>query len=176
MATYNVTTEAETLLAAGWTPEQIKALHARIVEWTDRWDAQNRSAESAITDAAARVRAQQARAQAIAGGRIEWVRYRGGWCIRGANLATGDVVTVTRRSGDTSRVRVGQILTQDGGLTIAVVAEELPAAIPSVVPPVADRTATAVADMLGVDAPRATGRCHYCGLPLTRKGQCPECI
>lgn len=38
-----------------------------------------------------------------------------------------------------------------------------------------DRQATSVAAAAGMPAPRPTGRCHYCGLPLTG-GECEECI
>lgn len=39
-----------------------------------------------------------------------------------------------------------------------------------------DRSAGAVADLLGVTGPAAVGRCHYCGLPLPASGYCPECV
>lgn len=44
----------------------------------------------------------------------------------------------------------------------------------------ADRSAMRVHRLmgdLGIDAPapRATGRCHYCNLPLDRSGRCEEC-
>lgn len=42
--------------------------------------------------------------------------------------------------------------------------------------PTRDRRADQVAGMLGVSpAAVATGRCHYCGLPLNRQGYCEEC-
>jgi hypothetical protein len=40
---------------------------------------------------------------------------------------------------------------------------------------VADRQATRVANLLGLPEPRATGNCHYCGLPLDARGECEEC-
>lgn len=39
-----------------------------------------------------------------------------------------------------------------------------------------DRTANHVADAIGLPAPKATGRCHYCGQPLNRRGHCEECV
>jgi hypothetical protein len=41
---------------------------------------------------------------------------------------------------------------------------------------VADVQATQVAEILGLPAPSATGRCHYCGCLLDRHGRCPECV
>jgi hypothetical protein len=41
--------------------------------------------------------------------------------------------------------------------------------------PQVDRSATRVANMIGLSSPKATGRCHYCGLPLTH-GRCEECV
>lgn len=70
---------------------------------------------------------------------------------------------------------------------IAGLAREAPAAPRQDAPPtveapttttgaLADRQATQVAEIIGLPAPAATGRCHYCGLPLNRSGQCEECV
>lgn len=51
-----------------------------------------------------------------------------------------------------------------------------PQAAPSSEPaPQLDRQATRVARLADLPAPKPTGRCHYCGLPLTN-GYCEECI
>ncbi|MFW6033941.1 MAG: hypothetical protein ACOC9R_02295 [bacterium] len=42
--------------------------------------------------------------------------------------------------------------------------------------PTMERQATRVAGFLDAPAPKATGRCHYCGLPLGRHGECEECV
>lgn len=52
---------------------------------------------------------------------------------------------------------------------------------PAAAPVVADRQAMRVGGMiadLGITgpAPKATGRCHYCGQRLDRNGRCEECI
>jgi hypothetical protein len=59
------------------------------------------------------------------------------------------------------------------GLIKARPQPSVPAA-PRIVPQM-DRQATRVANLAGLPAPKATGRCHYCGLPLTN-GHCEECI
>ena len=41
--------------------------------------------------------------------------------------------------------------------------------------PTVDRQAARVANLMGLPAPKATGCCHYCGLPLTN-GNCEECV
>ena len=56
-----------------------------------------------------------------------------------------------------------------------------PAPAAAVATPQADRSAARVHRMvgdLGIDAPasRPTGRCHYCNLPLNRRGYCDECV
>lgn len=42
--------------------------------------------------------------------------------------------------------------------------------------PRVDRQAARVARLTGLPATRPTGRCHYCGQPLSRYGHCEECI
>lgn len=39
-----------------------------------------------------------------------------------------------------------------------------------------DRTADRVAALAGLPTPKADGRCHYCGLPLNRRGHCEGCV
>jgi hypothetical protein len=39
-----------------------------------------------------------------------------------------------------------------------------------------DRQADCVASLAGLAGPTATGRCHYCGQPLNRRGYCEECV
>ncbi|RBO87047.1 hypothetical protein [Nocardia puris] len=54
-----------------------------------------------------------------------------------------------------------------------------PAAVqpaPAKRPATRDRQAMRVADLMGLPAPAATGRCHYCGQPLDRRGRCTECV
>lgn len=41
--------------------------------------------------------------------------------------------------------------------------------------PQADHQAQRVSALTGLPAARATGRCHYCGLPLVH-GECEECV
>lgn len=60
-------------------------------------------------------------------------------------------------------------------------AREFEAAIEAHAPAIApaprrDRQADRVANLTGLPTPKATGRCHYCGQPLNRRGQCEECI
>lgn len=55
----------------------------------------------------------------------------------------------------------------------AVRAHAQPAVVPA---PPRDRQADRVAHLAGLPAPKATGRCHYCGQPLNRRGQCEECV
>ncbi|MGX1762625.1 hypothetical protein ACWIGW_44485 [Nocardia brasiliensis] len=47
---------------------------------------------------------------------------------------------------------------------------------PATAAPRFDRQANRVAGLAGLPTPKATGRCHYCGLPLNRQGQCEECV
>jgi hypothetical protein len=49
------------------------------------------------------------------------------------------------------------------------------ATVPATATGLVDRRALAVADMLGANQP-ATGNCHYCGLALSPRGLCDECI
>lgn len=51
-----------------------------------------------------------------------------------------------------------------------------PDAAQSTVPPTRDRAADHVAHMIGLPPARNDGRCHYCGLPLNRRGYCEECV
>lgn len=56
--------------------------------------------------------------------------------------------------------------------TTVVAPTEAPVSRPAV--PQRDRSATHVANLLGLPASKANGRCHYCELPLTN-GYCGEC-
>lgn len=39
-----------------------------------------------------------------------------------------------------------------------------------------DQQALAVGQITGLGAPKADGRCHYCGQRLNRRGYCEECV
>lgn len=54
---------------------------------------------------------------------VNWARLDdGSWGIKGASLTPGDVVTVTKRSGETSEVTVGEVVKTDKGFDFATVA------------------------------------------------------
>lgn len=108
MAKYNVKEAATTLLNAGWTTEQILALHPDLEADTNGdWTAWNRRSEAAI-DTAAQTATE-----------IHWTKINGQWAIKGANLTEGSQVTVTKRDGRTSIETVGHILRTEGAITWA---------------------------------------------------------
>ncbi len=50
-----------------------------------------------------------------------------------------------------------------------------PAPAPTALP-LRDRSADRVAQLAGLPPARNDGRCHYCGMPLNRRGYCEECV
>jgi hypothetical protein len=105
-----------------------------------------------------------------------------GWDIVGPAdaIRVGEPVEVTKADGETVWVVPTKIMDERTAQGIATRTatfrrESTPAAERPVYP-VRDRVADAVGGMLGQPAGKATGRCHYCGLPLNRTGYCEECV
>lgn len=117
----------------------------------------------------------------IKAGRTVFTRATDGWMIVGpaADVQAGNSVAVTRADGTTTQVVVTKLgvskTVQGVAYTVASFTEPVGAPKPAQVTPQLDRQATLIASIMGFPAPRATGHCHYCGLPLV-KGECEECV
>lgn len=87
-----------------------------------------RQAEAADAKLAARITQKHEQAQAERQDRIDqvletgqavWRKVNGTWLIQGKNLTVGQIVTVTRRSGDAETHKVDSIVTTDGDVVTA---------------------------------------------------------
>ncbi|WP_040793310.1 hypothetical protein [Nocardia paucivorans] len=173
MAQYNVTTEVAELLAAGYTEDGITSRVDRITIYSDgEAIVFNRGSEAQIDRLLAEARRKKARKAAdttVAEGRqVQWRKVGHEWLLAGRELTAGDVVTVTRRDGSSSDQIVGDVVAVKDGVTFARPGTSASSAR-------RDRRADRVARIAGLPAAKADGRCHYCGLPLNRRGYCDEC-
>ncbi len=129
---------------------------------------------------------QQEMLNQVAAGRTLFTRdhRRDRWMIVGpaGDLIVGRTVVVTRSDGDTQTVRVTAIGVDREVQQVPYRTAEFKAVPARATRPqpslheVADRQAAQVAGIMGLPAPPLSGRCHYCGLPLKRNGDCAECV
>lgn len=124
MAQYIATDDINDLVALGYTTAELETRPELNLYWDGtNWWTGGRSGEHAIARllTAARQRVQdQARREQLAEGRlVEWRLVAGAWLLAGAELTPGDIVTVTRRDGSTSRELVGEIVAHRDGLVLA---------------------------------------------------------
>lgn len=133
MAMHNVTTEVHQLLAMGVTVDQLdEKFGAEIcnIDYPDingGWEINSRSTEARLTRWLAELQDKQTqteRAEDLAQGHlVEWRKVSGQWCIAGAGLVPGAMVTVTRRNGTESLEVVGRIVSENDGIVYATVGQ-----------------------------------------------------
>jgi hypothetical protein len=125
MAQYHVTAaEITELFDAGWKPETISGRVDHIKIHSDGTaTCYNRVSSNQIdrmlADAREKAARQAARAEVAEGRQVQWRKVGREWLLAGRDLATGDIVTVTRRNGTSSEEFVGDIVAVKDGVTLA---------------------------------------------------------
>lgn len=127
MASHDITGLVTEIISLGGTEAQVLAAGPRVVQFGERWEAQNRISEAGVVALRDQLKAAAAKRQAareitgkIAAGAVLYTRTQdGSWLVwgRAEILVVGATVTATRRDGSETQVSItaaGPVRERDG--------------------------------------------------------------